>query len=188
MTPRSSRRRDACAERRGRRAGCSAAGMPAMGEGLAVGLMLRTLSLSKGRKHEAHGPGEPGTGVPLLLNEKPDHGAGRRLNTWKPTHGRMSTAFHRRRPTGADRHRDVCMTDRDRLHQRAPRHEQRRGNRTVLFQPVGLPTARKVWRQPEPDFPGQRQRGCGQERRTSHNRRRLCDRYCGVAFSGPGGA
>jgi len=83
-------------------------------------------------------------------------------------------------------HRDVCTTDHVRFHQRAPRRGHRRGNITVMFQPEGLPEGRKVWRQPEPDFSAWRQRGCGQERRMSHNRRRLCDRYCGVAFSGDG--
>jgi hypothetical protein len=33
---------------------------------LAARLKLRTLSLSKGRRLEAFGPGEPGTGVLLL--------------------------------------------------------------------------------------------------------------------------
>ncbi len=56
---------------------------------MAAHLMLRISD----RKLEVCGPGEPGPGVPLLLNKKPDHVAGRRLNTWKPTHGLMSTAF-----------------------------------------------------------------------------------------------
>ncbi len=58
-----------------------------MGEGLADQLKLLRLPL------EVTGPGEPGPGVPLLLNEKLDHGAGLLLNTWKQTTGRMSTAF-----------------------------------------------------------------------------------------------
>ena len=54
-----------------------------------------------------------------------------------------------------------------------------------MFQPEGLPEGRKVWRQPEPDFSAWRQRGCGQERPTSHKIRILCDPYSGVALAGP---
>jgi len=64
---------------------------------LAARLMLRISD----RKLEAFGPGEPGVGVPLLINEKLDHEADRLLpstpqagkNTWKQTNGFMSTAF-----------------------------------------------------------------------------------------------
>ena len=52
------------ADRRGWRDGCSAAGMPAVGEGLAVHLELLRLPL------DVDGSGEPGAGVPLLLNEQ----------------------------------------------------------------------------------------------------------------------
>ena len=57
-------------------AGQAAAAVPAMGEGLAAHLMLRIFDLpvrvrtQTGRKHEVCGPGEPGPGVPLLLNEQ----------------------------------------------------------------------------------------------------------------------
>ncbi len=57
----------------------------------------------------------------------------------------------------------------------SPHRSHQRGNRTVLFQPVGLLEGRKVWRQPEPDFSAWRQHGCGLARSASHNRRLLCD-------------
>jgi len=47
-------------KRRGWRAGCFAAGMPAVGVGLAVHLELLRLLL------DVDGSGEPGVGVPLL--------------------------------------------------------------------------------------------------------------------------
>jgi len=97
MTPRASRRRDACAERRGRCDGCFAAGMPASGEGLAA-------RLNPDRRDEARGLGEsafaegyggtqPGAGVPLQLNEKTEGGVRTVPNTCRHRPGSARRAF-----------------------------------------------------------------------------------------------
>jgi hypothetical protein len=77
---------------------CSAGAVPASGEGLAAGLKLRTAAASRSRATAAGSlmlasPGEPGTGVPLLLNEKTEGGARTGPNTCRPWPGSARRAF-----------------------------------------------------------------------------------------------